>query len=351
MRLACRKRLFTSALDRRLDGDARALAGRIDRSIVSAEALLRALLDISRLDAGGIQPSPEAVPLAPLIDEVVETLRPMAEEKGLRLRTGPLSGTVMTDAGLLRSVIQNLVTNAVRYTPEGGVVVGVRRRGADLRIDVIDSGVGIAPDRQREIFGEFTRIGTVEAEGLGLGLAIVERIARLIGAQVSLASREGRGSRFSVSLPALADAAPVAAAKEAVTTARDEAGVRALRVLVVDNEPDIVEAAVALVEALGHRAVGAATAAEALALVADADVLLADYDLGESEDGLRLIDQARARHPALAVGMISAENGPGLRNRLRMRRVPLFVKPADPAALADFLTGIARGSGDQVEPE
>ena len=344
-------RLFTSALDRRLDGDARALAGRIDRSIVSAEALLRALLDISRLDAGGIQPSPEAVSLAPLIDEVVETLRPMAEEKGLRLRTGPLSGTVMTDAGLLRSVIQNLVTNAVRYTPEGGVVVGVRRRGADLRIDVIDTGVGIAPDRQREIFGEFTRIGTVEAEGLGLGLAIVERIARLIGVQVSLASREGRGSRFSVSLPALADAAPVAAEKEAVATARDEAGVRALRVLLVDNEPDIVEAAVALVEALGHRAVGAATAAEALALVADVDVLLADYDLGESEDGLRLIDQARARHPALAVGMISAENGPGLRNRLRMRRVPLFVKPADPAALADFLTGIARGSGDQVEPE
>ncbi|WP_240950101.1 PAS domain-containing hybrid sensor histidine kinase/response regulator [Novosphingobium sp. ERN07] len=340
-------RLFTSALDRNLEGSARMLAGRIDRSIVSAETLLRALLDISKLDAGGIQPSPEPVALAPLIGEVVETLRPLAEEKGLALRIGPLPGAVMTDPGLLRSVLQNLITNAVRYTPEGGVIVGVRQRGDDLRIDVIDSGVGIPEHRQHEIFGEFTRIGAVEAEGLGLGLAIVDRITRLLNARVEVASREGRGSRFSVTLPALALPQPSAATMAPAITAMP---FQPLRVLVVDNEPDIVDASVAMIASLGHHAIGARSIDEALVHVGQIDVMLADYHLDGSEDGLRLIDQARLRNPALAIAMISAENGPSLRNRLRMRRVPLFVKPADPAALAAFLAGSAAQSGDEVQP-
>ncbi|MCX7284002.1 MAG: PAS domain-containing hybrid sensor histidine kinase/response regulator [Novosphingobium sp.] len=359
-------RLFTSALDRTLDGRDKQLAGRIDRSILSAEALLRALLDISKLDAGGIQPSPEPIALAPLIGELVETLRPLAEEKGITLRTGPLSGAVFTDPGLLRSIVQNLLTNALRYTPQGGVVIGVRQRGADLRIDVIDSGVGIPAHRQQEIFGEFTRIGAVEAEGLGLGLAIVERIARLIGARIALASREGRGSRFSVTLPA--HDAPQPQTRPAAP-APDAAQVRPVRVLVLDNEQDIVDASVAMIEGLGHSAIGVRTCAQALALVGEADVLLADYHLHEHEagnadadgeadaDGLRLIDQARQRNPALVVAMISAESGPALRNRLRMRRVPLFMKPADPAALAAFLARasasarVGAPSTDEVKPE
>lgn len=347
-------RLFVSALDRTLEGQGKMLAGRIDRSILSAEALLRALLDISKLDAGGIQPSPEPVLLAPLIGELAETLRPLADEKGLALRLGPLPGAVLTDAGLLRSVLQNLLGNALRYTLEGGVLIGVRQRGDHLRIDVIDSGVGIPASRQQEIFGEFTRIGAVEAEGLGLGLAIVERIARLLGARVEVASREGHGSRFSVWLPALDRAAPAAPAKPASPPANAApARTRPLRVIVLDNEPDIVEGAVALIEGLGHRAIGVRTGAEALAHAAQADVLLADYHLGGGEDGLRVADQARLRNPALAIAMITAESGEGLRNRLRMRRIALFVKPADPAALAAFLAAAPgrAGSVDEIEPE
>ncbi|WP_298284680.1 PAS domain-containing hybrid sensor histidine kinase/response regulator [Novosphingobium sp.] len=339
-------RLFTSALDRNLEGRDKQLAGRIDRSILSAEALLRALLDISKLDAGGIQPSPEPVELAPLIGELVETLRPLAEEKGLTLRTGPLRGAVWTDPGLLRSIVQNLLTNALRYTPQGGAVIGVRQRGADLRIDVIDSGVGIPAHRQREIFGEFTRIGAVEAEGLGLGLAIVERIARLLNARITLASHEGRGSRFSVSLPAHAMVETTAVTS---TPPAQNAQTRPVRVLVVDNEQDIVDASVAMITGLGHHAIGVRTIAEALVQVADVDVLLADYHLDQGEDGLRLIDQARQRNPALVIAMISAEGGAALRNRLHMRRVPLFVKPADPAALAAFLASAAVPSTAQVE--
>jgi signal transduction histidine kinase len=105
--------------------------------------------------------------------------------------TGPLYGAVCTDAGLLRSVVQNLLTNAVRYTESGGVVIGVRQRGDFLRIDVIDTGVGIPAEQQKAIFSEFTRLGTVDAEGLGLGLAMVERIARLLDLRIELASRPG----------------------------------------------------------------------------------------------------------------------------------------------------------------
>jgi signal transduction histidine kinase/Na+/proline symporter len=334
-------RLFNSALDRQLEGPAKALSARVDRSIVGAEELLRALLDISKLDAGGIQPNPEPVALDSLVLDIAENMRPQATEKGLFLRTGPLTGVVETDPGLLRSILQNLVANAVRYTVNGGVLIGVRRRGSFLRIDVCDTGVGIPVDRQRDVFGEFTRLGQVEAEGLGLGLAIVERIARLLGARIELSSQEGRGSRFSVLLPAMLDDANLACnsvtAPSAVIGTIPESP-RALRVLVVDNEPDIVAATIALIEALGHKGVGAADIAGALDRVGEADVLLADYQLDHDEDGLRLIDLARSRNPGLSVALVTAENDIALRNRLRLGRIALFVKPADPAAIGSFLT-------------
>lgn len=345
-------RLFNSALDRQLDGPAKALSARVDRSIVGAEELLRALLDISGLDAGGIQPTFEPVALDGLIIDIAENMRPQAIEKRLALRTGTLSGVVVTDPGLLRSILQNLVANAVRYTVEGGVLIGVRRRGEFLRIDVYDSGVGIPEDRQRDVFAEFTRLGQVEAEGLGLGLAIVDRIARLLGARIELASLEGRGSRFSVFLPSVDDAVHLApeADPDSMRTALplSKQATRPLQVLVVDNEPEIVAATIALVQSLGHKAIGAADIASALDQVGRADVLLADYHLDREEDGLRLIDLARSRNPALVVALVTAENGPALRNRVRLGRIALFVKPADPEAISAFL---AQASHRQIKPE
>lgn len=343
-------RLFNSALERQLAGPAKALSARVDRSIVGAEELLRALLDISKLDAGGIQPNPEPVALGVLLSDIADNMRPQANEKGLVLRTGPLTGVVLTDPGLLRSILQNLVANAVRYTVDGGVLIGVRHRGEFLRIDVYDTGVGIPADRQRDVFAEFTRLGQVEAEGLGLGLAIVERIARLLGARIELASRAGKGSRFSVLLPAgqgntLQDAVAVpwpTAVKSPLNVPRT------LRVLVVDNEPEIVAATMALVEALGHSATGAANIASALEQACDADVLLADYHLDRGEDGLRLIDLARSRNPVLAAALVTAENGAALRNRVRLGRIALFVKPADPQAIGAFLAEV---SHRQIKPE
>lgn len=328
-------RLFLSALDRQASDSQKALIGKVERAIGAADALLRALLDISRLDAGGTQPHPEPIALAPFLRDIAEGIRPLAEEKGLRLRLGPLRGTVFTDAGLLRSVVQNLLTNAVRYTERGGLVLGVRRRGGAWRIDVIDSGVGIPPEQHKAIFTEFTRLGEVEAEGLGLGLAMVDRIARLLGLSVTLASHPGRGSRFSLTLE---QAAPASATpRPPVThTASRRAG-RAMTLLVVDNDPTILEASAALFGGMGHSVRTARTIAEALALAPGCDAALIDYDLDRGETGLMLIDRLQQACPGLTMAMISATQDPALLALLRQRGIAFHAKPVEPAALEAFL--------------
>ena len=339
-------RLFLSALDRQVGDSKRPLVVRVQSAIVAAEALLRALLDISRLDAGGIQPHPEPIALAPFLRDIAEGVRPLAEQKGLRLIIGPLPGVVNTDAGLLRSVVQNLLSNAVRYTERGGVVIGVRRRGSHWRIDVVDSGVGIPDDQQSAIFAEFTRLGAVEADGLGLGLAMVERITRLLDLGIAVRSQPGRGSRFAVMIGATTALAPAVAAPVARGTTHTKT--RALTVLVVDNDSTIIEASEALFAGFGHRVLGARTIAEAMALAGQADAALIDYDLDQGETGLTLIDRLRQDLPQLTLCMISAAQDPTLRTALRLRGVPFYAKPVDPELLAAFL---ATASHREVEPQ
>lgn len=335
-------RLFASALDRRVEPAERALVARVERAIIAAEDLLRALLDISKLDAGGIQPSPEPVDLAPLLRDIAEGIRPLAMEKGLELRIGPLFGVVSTDPGLLRSVVQNLMTNAVRYTATGGVLIGMRRRGGAVRIDVIDTGVGIAPDQREAIFREFTRLGEVEAEGLGLGLAIVERIGRLLGTEITVASRPGRGSRFSVTLPLLRNSRKAAPARAAMAVVA-----RPVTVLAVDNDPAIIAATAALLGGIGHTVIGAATMAEALVLAPRADVALIDFHLDNGEDGITLIDRLRKLRPGMPIALVTAENGASLRRRARRRGIALLIKPVAPSDLESFVAAASMG---QIEP-
>ena len=327
-------RLFTAALERDVDGRAAQMVHRVDSAIVAAEDLLRALLDISKLDAGGVTPRPEPVQLGAFLADLAESFRPLAEEKGLTLRLGPVPGLVETDPGLLRSVMQNFVTNAVRYTQTGGILIGVRRRGEEWRIDVVDTGVGIEPGQLGAVFGEFTRLGQVEVEGLGLGLALVERITRLLGGRVDVASNPGKGSRFSLIMPALDGVQVVQHSSDKPQTARTQ---RALRVLVVDNDERIVEASMALLEGLGHSPLGAADMAGALALCDGADVLLADYQLDSGENGLDLIVAIRHRRPALPALLVTAESGTAMHARAAALGVPIMAKPVDPQALARFL--------------
>lgn len=337
-------RLFTAALAREAAPPAQTLVERVDKSIIAAEALLRALLDISRLDAGGVTPAPEDIDLAGFLTDLIDNVRPMAEEKGLRLIAGPIGGRLHSDPGLLRSVLQNFLSNAIRYTEEGGVLIGVRRRGPMLRVDVVDSGVGIPADQQEAIFGEFTRIGEVEVEGLGLGLALAERIVRLLGGRIELASAPGRGSRFSLLLPIAESAAPAPAMAYVPLQAGPDSQ-RPLHILVVDNEPQIVEASQALLRSMGHAVSTASDYAGALAQVGRIDAALVDYRLDNGEDGLTLIAAMRAHRPGLPAALVTAEAMGDVAQEAADHRVELIAKPASPERIADFL---ARASVAQV---
>lgn len=340
-------RLFTAALRRDLDSKQAGLLERVDRSIDSADALLRALLDISKLDAGGVVAHPESFALDGLLADIVASLSPLAAEKNLSLRYVPTSAVVKSDPVLLRSIVQNFLTNAIRYTKSGGIVVGVRGKGADVRIDVVDTGPGIARSKQDIIFREFERLDTGNEAGVGLGLAIVERTARLLGTPVSLNSREGRGSRFSVRVPrSSAQNVALATAPKAQSTTTTG---HAMRILVVDDKPEIVEAMASFLIAEGHRVSMAHDAETALALSGPIDIGLIDFDLGtldQDEDGLSLIAELRARHPGIRCALVTAERGPEVASRARIAGVTLLAKPVAPELLQSWLASSQRQAAE-----
>ena len=339
-------RLFSAALARSAPEAEKALIARVDNAIVAAEELLRALLDISRIDAGGVTPEPEPVDLTPFLSDMAESFRPSAEAKGLRLHIGPVRGWVETDPGLLRSVMQNFLSNALRYTREGGVVVGVRRRGDWLRIDVVDTGVGFEESQAQEIFGEFTRLGSVDAEGLGLGLALVERIVRLLGGRIEVFSNAGRGSRFSLLLPEL-HAVPRQDAKPSRLPVSKSIKPRALTILVVDNDSRIVEATAALVERMGHTALGENDIEGALAHGEIVDAVLADFRLDDGEDGIALIKALRNQRPDLPAAILTAEPLAQIRPLTDPLGIRAYAKPVAPEVIEAFLASV---SVLEVEP-
>jgi CheY-like chemotaxis protein len=331
-------RLFTAALAGDVAPHGQPLLANVDRSIAAADQLLRALLDISKLDAGGIRPEPTRFALRALLAELVESFAPMAAEKRLALRLGPGDAWVETDRNLLRSVVQNFLSNAVRYTDRGGIVIGVRRRGQLARIEVRDTGLGIAaPDRDR-IFREFERLGHGSEAGLGLGLAIAQRTAALLGAPIDLWSVPGRGSRFAVTLPGVAAGSKIAAGNRPRRLV--EPGIMAgLRVLVIDDDAAIREGCAALLASWGCGALVAASGAAARAVIADADAALVDLDLGEADDGLALVAALRRARPGIDYALVTADRSAAIVARCAAAGVVLLAKPIDPARLAQWLSG------------
>jgi Na+/proline symporter/signal transduction histidine kinase/CheY-like chemotaxis protein len=331
-------RLFAGALADDVPASARPLLENVDRSIAAADKLLRALLDISKLDAGGITPRPTRFSARALLAELVESFMPLAAEKGLRLRLGRGDAWVETDRDLLRSVVQNFVSNAVRYTDRGGIIVGVRRRAGAVRIEVRDSGFGIAAADQARIFREFERLGHGSEVGLGLGLAIAQRTAALLAAPIDLWSVPGRGSRFAVTLVAAAAgddvAVPAAPGRPAAPAPGALAG---MRVLVVDDDAAIRDGSAALLATWGCLATVTATPDEALAAVAEADAALVDLDLGADGDGIDLIRRLRARNPGLACALVTADRSVDTITRCAAEGIALLAKPIEPALLAQWL--------------
>ncbi len=352
-------RLFTAAMIDRDPGND--LGGKIDTSLGAVESLLDALLDISKLDAGAFKPEKRPFALQPLFESLATAFAPVAARRGVELVVVPTHAFVSTDPAFLRRILQNLLSNALRYGRVEGrpsrVLLGCRRvsgeGGAEeLRIEVKDNGPGIAPDKQVVIFDEFVRLqpedeAPREERGLGLGLAIVDRIARMLDLPVGLASAPGRGSTFSVIVPRVPAvvAAPIAAPAPQPTLAI----VAESFVLCIDNEARVREAMATLLGGWGCRVAIAATQAEALEQVARAgrlpDLVLADLHLDEGPDGLDVVDALRrAWGRDVPAALVTADRDPTLRFRTRARNVELLHKPVKPASLRALLRMRAPGA-------
>ncbi|ROH92161.1 response regulator [Stagnimonas aquatica] len=341
-------RLFLAAADRSaVPADSGQLLDRIGDSLQAAEQLLSGLLDISKLDAGALPVHRETFAAGQVLDPLAREFEALAAARGLRFRYRPSAALLHSDPALLRRVLQNFLGNALRYTRSGGVLLGSRRSGGGLRLEVWDTGPGIPADKQREIFEEFRRLHAQDAvgeRGLGLGLAISERIARLLGHPLALGSRLGRGSVFSITVPLgsvgdLVVPAPVQDKNRAVELRS--------RILVVDNEPLALAALTALLQRWGHEVLAATSAAEGLRLYADRpppDLILADYHLDHGESGIEAIARFRAHWgDELPCAVITADPTRAARDEAAALGHAFLQKPVKPAALRALVQRLLGG--------
>lgn len=330
-------RLFASALGEEI-GDseaARKLLVDLDGSITSADRLIRTLLDISKLDGGGIEPRLEVLSLDDILGDVMREFAGQAKAKGIALRCVRTSAWVETDRAFLASVLRNLTSNAIRYTDSGGLVLGVRRAGQGINLCVYDTGRGIAQEDLQRIFDEFQRAGAKDRDGLGLGLAIVRRIAGLLDLEVRTVSVEGRGSCFAVQMPvAQWQSVPQETRSRNASTRFANA-----RILVVDNDPQARQASRALLERWQLDVVDAHGEAEALAAMAEApDMVLMDYRLNDEARGDQVYE-ALARHwnARPPVILYTAESGDETALAAASLNAHRLLKPASPAALRSLI--------------
>lgn len=338
--LSAAKLFLASMRDEALPPRAAEAAGKTSAALESVETLLEALLDISRLESGRLAARVEPVPLGPMLARLAEEFAPLADQRGLGLRVRPTQAVALTDATWTRRILQNLIANAIRYTRTGGVLVGLRRTPGGLRVDVTDTGPGI-PEAEREaIFREFHRLNAraSASEGMGLGLAIVERAAAMLGHRVMLASRLGRGSRFTLHLPA----APVATDRHPPPPAPARPALpRDLMGLLVAQDGELRRALAHLLEGWGVGVLDLADPAEALPLIADIgvppDFVLIDTRLGDEDAGLALIAALTARHGPRPASLLTASRDGALRDRAAAAGVGLLYKPIDTRILERFV--------------
>lgn len=344
-------RLFASALGEEVAGrpPLEKLVADLDGSIVAADRLIRVLLEISKLDSGGVVAVPEPIALDQMFEDVAREFVLQAQAKGLRLRRVRTTAWVMTDRALLTAALRNLMSNAVRYTTRGGVLIGVRRRGNEAVICIHDTGRGIAPADIERIFGEFERGASTDREGLGLGLAIVRRASRLLGVEIETTSTPARGSRFALALPVLRREATPAAPP---SPPRASSSLGEGRVLVVDNDPAVLAATAALLGKWGLTVICAGSPAEALAAMPEApEIAIMDYRLDGDARGdaayAALCEAWQLRPPVILLTAEGSDETEAAAARMGAHRL---LKPAPPAALRALIaTALAQGRAAQPQ--
>ncbi|HPF23909.1 MAG TPA: PAS-domain containing protein [Hyphomonas sp.] len=336
-------RLFLGSI--RTDKSGQGLVSRADKAIQSADELIRGLLDISRLDHGNIVPKPVQCPLGPLLEDLVDEATPMADLAGIELRIAPTSLVVDADPEFLKSILRNFISNARRYTRKGGVLVGARRRGDAARIEVWDTGPGIPAESLPLVFEEFRRFEDTDNTGIrgaGLGLPVSKRLADLMGVQIGIRSVPGRGSVFSVTVP-LAAASAKRKRGPAKPARRRKVSLTDLRILVVDDEPAIVDGMTALLTGWGCRVRGARSVAAAQAyLEAEGfDAIIADLHLQDASDGFDLLAMGRQKLPSPGnVLLLTAAATDAVRAQAEVDGIAILRKPAAPDDIRRFLEGL-----------
>ena len=321
------------------------MLAQIGGALDSTGDLLTGLLDMSRLEAGGLVPQPRDFPLAEVLEPLASEFGAIAAARGLRFRFAATSAWVHSDPQLLRRVLQNFLANAVRYTARGGVLLGARRDGDSVRIEVHDTGPGIEPALQLAMFDEFRRGDDAPGQGLGLGLSIADRIAQLLHAPLSVRSEPGRGACFAVTVTTV-QAPPMPAAAAATR------GVAGLRVLVVDNDPDALAALSRVLAGWGCEVAAAEgrAGAEARLAEAPATLWLFDYHLDDGDTGIALAADLAARHGAQPTLILSADGGHAVRHAVLEAGHALLAKPLKPLALKSVLDRLLAGRGVQPAP-
>ena len=335
-------RLYASALVERMQGtEGAALAGNVDASLDAVEEILTTLLDISRLDAGAMRPEITTFHIDDLFRQLLVEFKPAADAKSLRLTFVKSTHTITSDRLLLRRLLQNLVSNALKYTQTGRVLIGARSKGSYLRVEVHDTGLGIPKGKQRLIFQEFQRLeaGARYARGLGLGLSIVERIGRVLDHPIAVRSTPAKGSMFSVMVPLTIETPSVVPIREFRKI--EAASVEGLAVLCIDNEIDILKGLDVLLSGWGCIVHVAATFDEAQDLInaglSQPDCIIADYHLDRGT-GVEVVESLRYRNgrylPAI---LLTADRSQEVRNLAQRMRIDVLQKPVKPDALRALL--------------
>lgn len=323
------------------------LAARIDAAVGSMNELFEALLDMTKLEAGVLQPNVTECSVRRMLERIETTFSDAAQKKGLRLRVVSSSAWVRSDPILLERVLLNLVSNAVAYTERGGVVVGCRRRGSALRFDVCDTGPGIPEHQRRSIFDEYYRLGPDPGRqsSLGLGLAIVDRLSRLLGHAVELDSRPDRGSRFSVSVPLVAQPDATMDAHAPAPAIADPA--RGRLIMVIDDDTLVLDGMRGILQSWGCEVRTAASGAAALADLSERnvrpDLIISDSRLADGKTGMEAIERLRqvagVSVPAL---VITGDTAPERLREASAGGFPLLHKPVSPMALRTVLNRLLK---------
>ena len=340
-------RLFTAAFAERggMDKPALDLLHGIEHALDDIDSLLRTLFDISKLDAGVMVTEITQAPIAILLDQLTREYAPQAQQVGLELRMVPCSATITSDFKLLARILRNLLSNAIRYTEQGRILLGCRRKGNRLRIEIWDTGIGIPPEKLSCIFEEFQQIhtpGRQTERGMGLGLAIVDRIARLLKHKVAVDSQPGKGSHFAITLPATFGSKrvePPVAPPPSSNTVSLQGG----NFLAIDDDQGGLEALCALLRAWGADVFAVGTQ-ESLDQWLNSNpgkdwVVVADYHLWGQTTGLNVISRLREclgnQLPAM---IVTSDHDPALRSLVRGQGVPILNKPIAPAKLRSVIT-------------